>query len=180
MNKFTNPLDNINIASPCAADWDAMIGNERRRHCGDCKLNVYNLSEMTKREAENFLVQAEGRVCVRYFKRADGTVLTKDCPIGWKAIKRRVSKSATAFASLVFTALSGIGLASYLTKAENDNHTMGKMTPLIENSKMGEIAIDENSNTSYQGAPESIMGNMIVPQHTQGKIKRQTVIKQKR
>ena len=48
MNKFTNPLDNIKIASPCSADWDAMIGNERSRHCGDCKLNVYNLSGMTK------------------------------------------------------------------------------------------------------------------------------------
>ncbi|MEP7038660.1 MAG: hypothetical protein ABI891_09965 [Acidobacteriota bacterium] len=180
MTKFTNPLENIKIASPCAADWDAMIGNERSRHCGDCKLNVYNLSEMTRQEAENFLIQAEGRVCVRYFKRADGTILTKDCPIGWKAIKRRVSKTATAFASLVFAALSGIGLASYFTKAETNNHVMEKMTMKIENSKMGEIAIDENSNTAFQGAPESIMGNMVVPQYTQGEIKRQTAIKQKR
>lgn len=160
MNKFTNPLDNIKIASPCSADWEAMIGNERSRHCGDCKLNVYNLSEMTKREAENFLLEAEGRVCVRYFKRADGTVLTKDCPVGWKAIKCRVSKTATAFASLVFAAFSGIGLASYFTKAEIENHTMGTITPVVENSTMGEIAIDENSNTAFQGAPEAIIGKI--------------------
>ncbi len=180
MTKFTNPLENIKIASPCAADWDAMIGNERSRHCGDCKLNVYNLSEMTKREAENFLLQAEGRVCVRYFKRADGTILTKDCPVGWKAIKRRVSKTATAFASLVFAALSGIGLASYFTKAETESHLMGKMTIETEDSTIGEMAIVENSNNAYQGAPESIMGAMVIPQQTQGKIKRQTIIKQKR
>ena len=180
MIKFTNPLENIKIASPCAADWDAMIGNERSRHCGDCKLNVYNLSEMTKQEAENFLIQAEGRVCVRYFKRADGTVLTKDCPVGWKMIKRRVSKTATAFASLVFAALSGIGLAGYFTKAEIENHTMGKRIMKIESSTMGEPTIYENSNTAYLGAPESIMGNMIVPQHIQGEVKRQATTKRKR
>ena len=197
MNKFTNPLDNIKIASPCSANWDTMIGNERSRHCGDCKLNVYNLSGMTKREAENLLLQAEGRVCVRYFKRADGTVLTKDCPVGWKAFKRRVSKTAAAFASLAFAALSGIGLTNYFSKAEIENHTMGVMTPTVENritgkatldanSTMGEITIDENSNTTFQGAPKALMGQMVVPQYTKGKIsnlyktKRQIFKKQRR
>ncbi len=197
MNKFTNPLDNIKIASPCSADWNAMIGNERSRHCGDCKLNVYNLSGMTRFDAENLLLQAEGRVCVRYFRRADGTVLTKDCPVGWAAVKHRVSKTATAFASLVFAALSGIGLAGYFSKSEIENHTMGTMTPTIENRvmgkatvdetiMMGEPAIDENSNTAFQGAPEAVMGNMVVPQYTEGrvsnlnKVKRQIIKKQDR
>ncbi|MGI8640825.1 MAG: hypothetical protein ACR2MG_12880 [Pyrinomonadaceae bacterium] len=186
MAKFTNPLDNIKIASPCLADWDAMIGNERQRHCGDCKLNVYNLSEMTRREAENFLLQAEGRVCVRYFKRADGTVLTKDCPVGWKAIKQRISKTATAFASLVFAALSGIGLATYFAKSEVENHTMGMIAAKIEKPTMGETAIDENSNSTFQGAPDAIMGNMAMPSYTAGKmsnldkVKRQIIKKQGR
>ena len=93
-----------------------MIGNERSRHCGECKLNVYNLSGMTRVEAENLLLNAEGRVCVRYFKRADGTVLTKDCPVGWKALKHRVSKTSAAFASIVFAALSGVGITNYFTE----------------------------------------------------------------
>ncbi len=42
MNKFTNPLSNIKIASPCSQDWNEMIGTERKRFCGECKLNVYN------------------------------------------------------------------------------------------------------------------------------------------
>lgn len=111
-----------------------MIGTDRKRFCGECKLNVYNLSGMSQQEAENLLLNSEGRLCVRFFKRADGTVLTKDCPIGWQAIKRRVSKTATAFASLVFAALSGIGLANYFVKAD-ESQIMGQMVEIknVEN-----------------------------------------------
>lgn len=45
MKNFNNPLDNIHIASPCSADWSEMYGDNRKRFCGDCKLNVYNLSD---------------------------------------------------------------------------------------------------------------------------------------
>ena len=113
MTKFTNPLSNIKIASPCSQDWNEMIGTERKRFCGECKLNVYNLSGMSRGEAENLLISSEGRLCVRFYRRADGSVLTKDCPVGWQAVKQRLSKTATAFASLVFAALSGGGLANY-------------------------------------------------------------------
>ena len=76
MQKFTNPLDNVRIASPCGANWNEMRGDERKRHCAMCRLNVYNLSDMTQAEAENFLINAEGRVCLRVFRRTDGTVIT--------------------------------------------------------------------------------------------------------
>ena len=106
--KFDNPLDNIRVASPCSADWNAMYGDERKRFCAACKLNVYNLSDMSRNEAENFLMASEGRVCVRYFRRSDGTVLTKDCPVGWQAVKQRVSRVATATFSLVVGTFFGL------------------------------------------------------------------------
>jgi hypothetical protein len=108
MKEFTNPLDNIKVASPCPANWNEMFGDERKRFCAECKLNVYNLSEMTRREAENFLINAEGRVCVKFYQRADGTVLTKDCPVGWQAVKKRVSRTAKAFVSICAGIFSGI------------------------------------------------------------------------
>lgn len=169
MTKFDNPLNNIKIASPCSANWNEMIGNERQRHCGDCQLNVYNLSGMTRTEAENFLINAEGRVCVRFFKRADGTILTKDCPVGWQAIKRRVSKTATAFASLIFAALSGIGVSNYFAKA-SESQIMGKMMPVIENTTMGEVAIDDNSNVEVDEIPVVTMGGIVSQQETVGKM----------
>lgn len=111
MRSFNNPLDNIRVASPCSADWNQMYGNERRRFCGDCKLNVYNLSDMTRDQAENFLMASEGRVCVRFFRRADGTVLTRNCPVGWRAIRRSASRVVTASFSLVAGVLFGfVGL----------------------------------------------------------------------
>jgi hypothetical protein len=47
MARFDSPLNDLRIASPCSANWDEMVGDNRQRFCGDCKLNVYNLSGMT-------------------------------------------------------------------------------------------------------------------------------------
>jgi Ni2+-binding GTPase involved in maturation of urease and hydrogenase len=106
MSKYANPLNNIKIASPCSADWNEMLGDERKRYCGDCKLNVYNLSEMTKAQAENLIIESEGSLCVSFYRRADGTVLTKDCPVGWQKIKNKTKVFATAplLSYLVFSA----------------------------------------------------------------------------
>ena len=96
MRRFDNPLDNIRIASPCSANWDEMFGDDRKRFCGECKLNVYNLSNMNRQDAENLIINSEGRLCVRFFRRADGTILTQNCPVGWQAVKKEASKVATA------------------------------------------------------------------------------------
>lgn len=127
MNKFTNPMNNLKIASPCSANWDEMVGDNRKRFCGECKLNVYNLSGMSKTEAENLIENAEGRLCVRFYKREDGTVLTKDCPVGWAAIKSRVSKTAAAFASLIIGLVSGLGFTAAYNKTEQER-LMGAVT----------------------------------------------------
>lgn len=108
MRRFTNPLDNIRVASPCTANWDEMFGDHRKRFCGECKLNVYNLSDMTRREAESLLINSEGRLCVRFYRRQDGTVLTQNCPVGWKAVKARTMRVAAAILSIVIGFVSGI------------------------------------------------------------------------
>jgi hypothetical protein len=110
MANYEYPLDSVKVASPCSADWEDMIGNDRRRFCGQCELNVFDLSGMTKREAEELINQTEGRLCVRFFRRTDGTILTKDCPVGLRAIRRRVSRLARATLSAAIGFLSGLGL----------------------------------------------------------------------
>ena len=75
-----DPLDHVRIATPCPASWDSMEGDDRVRFCGSCRLNVYNLSGMTRREATELLKLVEGRLCIRLLRRKDGTVLTQDCP----------------------------------------------------------------------------------------------------
>ena len=108
MRESTNPLDKIKIASPCSANWDEMYGSERKRFCADCRLNVYNISEMTKDEAENFILRSEGRLCLRVYRRRDGTVITRDCPVGWARVKRRISRVYSAALGIAGGFLAGV------------------------------------------------------------------------
>jgi hypothetical protein len=92
-----------------------MDGEGRVRFCRLCSLNVYDLSGMTRAEAEGLISKTEGRLCGRMTRRADGTVLTKDCPVGLRALRRRASRAAgAAFAALV----SLCSLASGQTKSQ--------------------------------------------------------------
>ncbi|MGQ0541833.1 MAG: hypothetical protein ACT4O9_08280 [Blastocatellia bacterium] len=108
MNHFTNPLDSVRIASPCSSDWNLMFGNQRKRFCSECSLNVYNLSDMTREEAENFLLRSEGRVCVKMFRRNDGSVITRNCPVGFKAAKEKLQRVASALCAIVVGFVCGI------------------------------------------------------------------------
>ncbi|MFT3743175.1 MAG: hypothetical protein QM785_02670 [Pyrinomonadaceae bacterium] len=108
MKTFTNPLDEIRIASPCSSNWNDMYGNQRKRFCSECKLNVYNLSDMTRSDAESFLLRAEGRVCLRVYRRSDGSVITNDCPIRIQKIRKNALRIATAILALIAGLMSGI------------------------------------------------------------------------
>lgn len=99
-------LDSLRVASPCQVPWESMTGDDHVRFCSLCRLNVYNISGLTRSQAESLLANTEGRICGRFYRRADGTVITQDCPVGLKAIRRRVSKYAVA----VLTLISGLSL----------------------------------------------------------------------
>ena len=88
--QLISKLDVIDVAAPCDADWEAMTGDDRVRHCGDCKMNVYNLSEMSEQEALKLVNEREGRLCIQFYRRADGTMITKDCPVGLRAFRKAV------------------------------------------------------------------------------------------
>ncbi len=120
MTRYSSPLTNLKVASPCSADWNEMYGNDRRRFCADCKLNVYNLSGMTRNEAEQLITNAEGRLCVRFYRRADGTVLTSDCPVGWAAVVKRAKTAAGAIGSLAVALITGVFSVSMLRRAPPD------------------------------------------------------------
>jgi hypothetical protein len=92
--RFNSPLNNVRVVAPCPADWDQMLGNDRSRFCGQCNLNVYNLSAMSRSEAEDFIARSEGRVCIRYYRRKDGTIITENCPVGLRRLKKRMSQIA--------------------------------------------------------------------------------------
>lgn len=121
------PLSVVKVASPCTASWYAMSGDDKARFCGQCAQYVYNLSEMTKEEAEALIMEHEGKMCVRIYKRADGTMMTKDCPVGWRAIKRRTAIAGTAIASVV---VAVFGLLTLGVFGAGDNGRVRFVNPI--------------------------------------------------
>lgn len=108
-------LNQIRVASPCPARWEDMSGDDRVRHCDECHLNVYNLSAMTMTEISELVRAREGRLCVRFHRRADGTMITQDCPRGLRAAAgraaRRVAKMAAAVLSALVSTMASVNAA---------------------------------------------------------------------
>lgn len=161
MKRFNDPLKHVRIASPCNADWDQMIGNERVRFCGQCTLNVYNLSSMSRREAEQLIEHNEGRLCIRYYKRADGSIITKNCPVGLRAIKRRMSYVARAVSSAVLSFVAGFGFHELISRIPIPD------PPFRRNVVMGSMVVNPRLDlVPVTGKVQSTtrMGQIAIPQ----------------
>lgn len=89
MRRPLDVLNAIRIASPCPASWDNMAGDDRSRHCNHCDRTVYDLSGYTAEAAVALLTAQSDTVCLRLHRRADGRVLTADCPVGRAARLRQ-------------------------------------------------------------------------------------------
>ena len=129
-------IDRIRVASPCAVPWDSMKGNESLRHCDLCSLNVYNISELTVAETEQLIAVREGRICIRLYRRADGTVITKDCPVGLRKVRQRMTRIASAaFASILGLVTLGYG------QKDNDSASIKDRTVEVESLIVGESIV---------------------------------------
>ncbi len=121
-------LEDVRVAAPCGVRWDTMVGDDRVRFCGQCKKNVYNLSAMGRAEAEALIADREGPMCVRLSKRADGTVVSGDCPVGVRRRRFRIAAFSAVGGSLVALG-AAIGLSRFLPREKPPMvHTAGEMT----------------------------------------------------
>lgn len=110
-------LEDIRIASPCPADWNQMVGDHKSRFCGQCEKNVYNLSAMTREEAELLVLSKEGNLCVQLWKRTDGTVITADCPVGLRRKRMKLAAVIAVGSGLATSALAVFALFATEAKA---------------------------------------------------------------
>jgi hypothetical protein len=141
MRRFNAPLEGIRVAAKCSADWEQMVGDERLRFCGKCSLHVYNLSSMTRNEAESLIARHEGKLCVRYYQRSDGSVITQNCPVGLRAIRRRWARVSKAVASATLGFLTGLGVFRF-TSVSLDV-PMGELKTYSTPLSMGQIAYQD-------------------------------------
>jgi len=153
-------LQNIRIAAPCKKDWNEMVGDEYVRFCGSCEKNVYNLSSLTREQAEALLQEKEGNMCVTYFQRADGTVMTTDCPVGVR--KRRVRNALAAV-------VAGAGAAVAAAFGHQEQRVAGGIEPL-----MGEPVIHQMPQLMGDIAPEPTVrvAGGIAPPHVNPEVKK--------
>ena len=160
-------LDVIDVARPCPADWDRMIGDDRVRFCKDCSLHVYNLSAMTRAAAEQFVAQREGRLCVQFFRRLDGTVITADCEGGWRLAARKATQRAGRWATataavLLSAALAPFGGLTRWSSASMSTSKDGDMASVLP----GEAAKGDpelQAGDGAQHAPRAFLGRMVAP-----------------
>jgi hypothetical protein len=173
-------LPNIRVASPCRADWNKMTkldGDDRVRACADCNKNVYNLSEMTRDEAEALILAKEGRLCVRYYQRHDGTILLKDCEIGVVAKRKRrliAAGAAVLLAGGGAAAYKGTRPTSQSALPDVDVVSVGESTsmavrggaalppppPVVEEPKQPEHHLEV-----VKGKLEPMMGDVFIEDH---------------
>src|SRR4029453_910236 len=105
MTKRPGILDQLQISIPCASDWDQMVDSGRTRYCSECSRDVYDISRMTRNEAEALISSARGRLCGRLVREADGSTLTAaPFTVSSNPAGRRVSPIAT----VVVTAIMGV------------------------------------------------------------------------
>ncbi len=152
-------LKSVSIASPCEARWDDMLGDDKTRHCSLCAMNVHNLSAMSREEAEEFVARARAgdgsrRTCIRFYQRADGTILTRDCPRGLAAARARLARAAGRIAAV-------LGLTG-LTAAAADIAGARSAGPSPARSSFAVRWITDRLNPSPVTSP--VMGKMCVGQ----------------
>lgn len=154
MDEAKSWLDGIDVAAPCPASWAGMTGDERKRFCAECKLHVYNLSDMTRNQAVRLVRKAEGkRLCVRFFRRSDGTVLTRDCPVG---LRRRVANLWARCAAIAGMLLAGLTGCARKPAPEQGG---GETPPEIVHPLMGEVWVPEQQ----EQPAEELLGDLAVP-----------------
>lgn len=96
----------VDIPKPCAANWDEMRAGDKRRFCADCQTQVHDLSAMTPREAERFLLRNADRedLCLSYVRNEDGAIRFQPPPPRLVPVRRLLRMAPAAGLSLAMAA----------------------------------------------------------------------------
>lgn len=152
MTKQSELLSNLRVASPCHVGWERMSGDDRVRFCESCQLNVYNFSELTANEVESLVMKTEGRICGRLYRRTDGTVITRDCPVGLRALRKRVALKATA----IFATVLSICSTAFAQSKKDKSQCIEVRTISLQREK-----VKTNSSPVFSGVVTDPLGAVI-------------------
>lgn len=176
-------LPNIRVATPCRADWNQMVGDDRVRHCGSCDKDVFNLSAMTRDEAEALIVATKGDLCARYYQRHDGTIILQDCSVG-VAQKRKRRLIAAGAAGLLAMGGAAAWFAKHRARDVPMQGGVAVVDPSIEQVQMTvhAEALDDSPPPAPPVAPkieepdiQPTMGAVAISPELQEQIEKQEI-----
>jgi len=159
-------LDRVEVAAPCSAPWEEMTGDDRTRFCDKCRKNVYNLSDMSRHEAEELVRQAgDDSICIQFYRRTDGTVMTDNCPVGLRKLRDAVVRKWAVAASVVAALVSLFGRqasANVAPKPKRDLLIGGRMVAVLNRTYTGRsirTKTDPKKHKAAQVLPTSTRRN---------------------
>ena len=159
MSQSARSFDRLFIPAPCDADWDSMIGNSRVRFCKHCNLHVTNLSAITRPEAMRLVAQSEGRLCLRFEQRSDGSVITKQSPPTLHQIGRRVSLLAAGAFGATLSLASAVPAQVSSRPREATGTTENQLSP--QKQKAADAG-GKFQGTIFDSSGEAVVPNAIV------------------
>ena len=128
--RMPQPLE---IRKPCPRLWEDLQGDERRRFCSECALHVHNSAELTAREAQALVSEAEGRVCMRIEYDPQGAPIHRETRVA------RLSRWAlSAGAALLAACQGGPSGSAGDPKPVQPPSRMGKV---VATQRMGDVAV---------------------------------------
>lgn len=149
MTKQIKLLDEIVVAAPCPVSWESMVGDNRVRLCAGCSRNVYNISAMTDKEAEEFLLKNGSTQCMQIYRRSDGKIMTDNCPRALRPLRDRCR--------LVMRIMSGIAASTLAFFPLSKNSASAQEAQLrgdvyVPPDKQSSAVIENKSSTQQAGA----------------------------
>lgn len=165
--KRKRSLETISIPNPCEVPWDEMkVLSEGRRHCELCNEDVFNLSSMTRETAEKLVFESTGRLCVGFYRRRDGTVVTSDCtPTRNRVLRRAARRSLKIGARVASAGLAVLGAIGVARAAAADDWlrrvVVAKTLQLQEVQVDGVIPAPTTEELIHDSALQFLGGAMI-------------------
>ena len=153
MVRNLSAVDQLEVRTPCNADWESMVGNDQVRFCEHCAKSVHNVSSMTMAQAEKLARDSNGRLCVRYRKLPNGEIRTADTPKPLYQLARKVSKLAASAFAVALTVSNGAIAKSAQSK---------QVSSSVRGKKKGDT-VDEVKNQEKKMFAGSVIGTDMQP-----------------
>lgn len=145
-------LGRVRVAAPCPEQWGEMTGGDKQRYCNLCEKDVHNLSAMTTKAAEEFLRATKSQdVCVTYYRRRDGKIMTRDCAPGVSRRKSQRRRSAVA-------AVGGSALAAGMVACGSGHDSTGVVGQVVSATALTPDHPPEMGEPSFDG--DLVMGDV--------------------